>query len=93
MAWFLFARLAFVTAVAYSAYLLRPIDPDPLINVAFGLALAIASVGFEWTLRHTPVTHMLGAVIGGAIGLAARQGHRRRPVLDRPRRPARRLPA
>ena len=76
MAWFILARVAFVAAVAYSAFLLRPIHPDPLINVAFGLALAVASVGFEWTLRHTPVTHMLGAVLGGAIGLL-RQWHRR----------------
>jgi len=74
MAWFILARLAFVAAVAYSAFLLRPIDPDPLINVVFGLALAIVSVGFEWTLRHTPVTHMLGAVIGGAIGLLLAKG-------------------
>ena len=74
MAWFILARLAFVAAVAYSAYLLRPVDPDPLINVAFGLALALVSVGFEWTLRQTPVTHMLGAVIGGAIGLLLAKG-------------------
>ncbi|MDO8679884.1 MAG: PIN domain nuclease [Acidobacteriota bacterium] len=74
MAWFILARLAFVAAVAYSAFLLRPIDPDPLINVLFGLALALASVGFEWTLRRTPVTHMLGAVIGGAIGLLLAKG-------------------
>ena len=74
MAWFLLARLAFLAAVAYSAYLLRPIGPDPLINVAFGLALAIASVGFEWALRQTPVTHVLGAVIGGAIGLLLAKG-------------------
>ena len=74
MAWFILARLVFVAAVAYSAYLLRPVDPDPLINIAFGLALAIVSVGFEWTLRHTAVTHMLGAVIGGAIGLLLAKG-------------------
>ena len=74
MAWFILVRLGFVAAVAYSAFLLRPVDPDPLVNVAFGLALAVISVGFEWTLRHTPITHMLGAVIGGAIGLLLAKG-------------------
>ncbi len=74
MAWFILARLGFVGAVAYSAFLLRPIGPDPLINLVFGFALAAVSVAFEWTLRHTPVTHMLGAVLGGTIGLLLAKG-------------------
>jgi uncharacterized protein YacL len=74
MAWFILARLAFVGAVAYSAFLLRPIDPHPLINVVFGLGLGVLSVFFEWTLRQTPVTHMLGALLGGGIGLLLAKG-------------------
>ena len=74
MAWFILARLAFVAAVALSAYTFRPVAVDPLINLAFGVALALASVAFEWTLRHTPVTHLLGAVLGGAVGLVLAKG-------------------
>jgi uncharacterized protein YacL len=74
MAWFIFVRLAFVGAVAYSAFMLRPLGADPLINVGMGLALALLSVGLEWQLRHTPVTQLLGAVLGGAVGLLLAKG-------------------
>ena len=38
MAWFILARLLFTVAVAYTAFQLRPVGPDPLVNVLFGLA-------------------------------------------------------
>ncbi|HWI20327.1 MAG TPA: PIN domain-containing protein [Vicinamibacterales bacterium] len=74
MAWFILARIGFIAAVAYSAYMLRPISTDPFINTGFGIALGILSVGFEWQLRNTAVTHMLGAFIGGASGLLLAKG-------------------
>ena len=74
MAWFIFVRLAFVGAVAYSAFMLRPLGADPLINVGLGLGLGVLSVGLEWQLRNTPVTHLLGAFLGGAIGLLLAKG-------------------
>ncbi len=74
MAWFILARIAFVGAVAYSALMLRPLGTDPVLNVSFGAALAVASVVFEWQLRNTAVTHMLGAFIGGAAGLLLAKG-------------------
>ncbi len=74
MAWFLLARIGFIAAVAYSAYMLRPISTDPFINTAFGLVLGALSVAFEWQLRNTAVTHMLGAFIGGAAGLLLAKG-------------------
>jgi uncharacterized protein YacL len=70
MAWFILARVLFVAAVAYTAVLLRPFHADWLPNAAFGFALAGLLVGFEIRLKKTSVTHMLGAMIGGAIGLA-----------------------
>jgi uncharacterized protein YacL len=74
MAWFILARLLFTAAVAYTAFQLRPIGPDPLINVVFGLALAGLAVLFEWMLRDLALTNLLGALIGGAIGLAIAVG-------------------
>lgn len=74
MAWFLLARIGFIAAVAYSAYMLRPLSDDPLINAGFGLVLGALSVAFEWQLRNTAVTHMLGAFIGGAAGLLLAKG-------------------
>ncbi len=74
MAWFIFARLAFIGAVALSAFMLRPLGADPVLNVGLGAALAVLSVVFEWQLRHTAVTHILGSFIGGAIGLLLAKG-------------------
>src|SRR5207244_12119648 len=69
MAWFALARVLFVAAVAYAAALLQPLPFGIAINVAFALALAALVVVFESRLRETSVTHMLGALIGGSIGL------------------------
>src|SRR5688572_27062797 len=74
MAWFILARLVFIGAVAYSAFMLRPLGAAPAINVSFGVGLAMLSVLFESQLRHTKVTHMLGALIGGAAGLLLAKG-------------------
>ena len=74
MAWFILVRLAFVGAVAYSAFMLRPLGADAVPNVGMGLALGVLSVGLEWHLRNTPVTHLLGALLGGAVGLLLAKG-------------------
>jgi uncharacterized protein YacL len=74
MAWFLLARLLFTGAVVYSAFLLHPLGPLPMANLLFGFGLALLAVVFEWQLRDTPVTHMVGALAGGAIGLALAKG-------------------
>jgi uncharacterized protein YacL len=74
MAWFILARLLFTVAVAYTAFQLRPIGPDALVNVIFGLALAGVAVLFEWLLRDLALTNVLGALIGGSVGLAMAVG-------------------
>jgi uncharacterized protein YacL len=74
MAWSILARLLFTGAVVYSAFLLRPLGPQPAANLLFGGGLAALAVVFEWQLRETPVTHMAGSLAGGAIGLALAKG-------------------
>ena len=69
MAWFLLARVLFIAAVAYSALQLEPLDDSPFPNLAFGSALGVLIVLLEIRLKDTSVTHMLGALLGGAIGL------------------------
>src|SRR2546426_1588055 len=69
MAWFALARVLFVAAVAYAAALLQPLPFGIAVNVGFALALAALVLVFESRLRETSVTHMLGALIGGSIGL------------------------
>ncbi len=74
MAWFILARLLFTGAVAYTAFLLRPLGADGLINVAFGLSLAAIAVFFEWRLRDLALTSLFGALLGGSIGLLMAKG-------------------
>jgi len=74
MVWFLIARLGFIVAVSASAFMLAPLGADALSNISLGIGLALVAVGFEWLLRHTAVTAMLGAFLGGAVGLLLAKG-------------------
>jgi uncharacterized protein YacL len=71
MAWFALARVLFVAAIAYSAYQVKPLGDNAVVNAVFGALIGSAVVGFEARLKQISVTHLLGALIGGAIGLAA----------------------
>jgi uncharacterized protein YacL len=69
MAWYLLARALFVLAVTYSAVLTRPFTPDFISNVALGVFIGLLMLVIESRLRNAEVTDLLGALIGGAIGL------------------------
>jgi uncharacterized protein YacL len=69
MVWAWLARGLFVAAVAYAAVLLRPVHVAPAANLTFGVALGLLIVVAEMRLRRASVTHLLGALLGGAIGL------------------------
>ena len=72
MAWFLIARLLFIAAVGYSAYQLQPLGgEEPIPNLTFGMVLGILVIALEIRLKDIAMTHMLGSMIGGAIGLGA----------------------
>src|SRR5687767_13841073 len=71
MAWFVLARVLFIGAAGYSAFQLQPLIGGGTVNALFGLALGAVIVVFEIRLKNTSVTHMLGALIGGAVGLLA----------------------
>ncbi len=74
MAWFALARVLFVAAVAYAAALLRPLPFGLPANIVFALVLAGLVVLFESRLRETSATRLLGALIGGTIGLFLARG-------------------
>ncbi|HEX6212517.1 MAG TPA: PIN domain-containing protein, partial [Methylomirabilota bacterium] len=69
MAWFVLARGLFIVAVVYSAILVRPFHDAALPNAVIGGLIAATLIAFEIQLKRTPVTHVLGALVGGAIGL------------------------
>ena len=71
MAWFSVARVIFVAAVGYSAYQLGPLVGNPLLNLLLGLVMGGVFVLLEIRLKDISVTHLIGALLGGAIGLAA----------------------
>ena len=69
MAWYVVARVLFVGAVGYSAHQLQPLAGGPLLNTAFGAVLGSLIVLFEFRVRNTSVSHLVGALLGGSIGL------------------------
>ena len=91
MAWFVLARALFIAAVGYSPFQLHPLAGGELSNVLFGFVLGVLIVVFEVRLRDTSVTHMIGALIGGAMSLGDIQNTMfdytlgRRPEKSQPR--------
>ena len=69
MAWFLLVRIMFVLAVTYAAVLTRPFHPALQLNLVAGAVLGLLIIAVESRLRSAEVTHLLGSLIGGAIGL------------------------
>lgn len=69
MGWFLVARVLFVTAMTYAAGLMRPFGADLPLNVGLGVALGLVVVAIETRLRTAEVSDLLGALLGGAVGL------------------------
>jgi len=69
MVWSLLARGLFIAAVGYAGAVLRPLPLDAAVNVGFGLLLAALIVALEVSIRQASITDVLGALLGGAIGL------------------------
>src|SRR6188508_506588 len=69
MPWFLLVRVLFVLAVTYAAILTHPFGLQVETNIGAGVLLGLLMIGVEARLREAEVTDLLGALIGGAIGL------------------------
>jgi len=69
MPWQVVVRALFIAAVAWAAAILHPFHPSLLPNLAIGAVLGGLVIFLETELRQTEVTNLLGALIGGAIGL------------------------
>jgi uncharacterized protein YacL len=69
MPWHLIVRVLFALAVTYAAVLVRPFTTDLSTNALVGALLGLVIIGVEARLREAEVTDLLGALIGGAIGL------------------------
>src|SRR5215210_3082986 len=71
MKWNGVARIVFAAAVAYCAYLLRPLGVSISINLIFAFAIACIFIYLEQRLRETSLANVIGALLGGAAGLLA----------------------
>src|SRR5262245_43731425 len=69
MSWYTVTRVCFVVAVAWAAAITRAFHPAVAVSAAFGILLGGLIVFIETRLRSAEVTDLLGALIGGAIGL------------------------
>src|SRR3954465_8527901 len=69
MPWHLITRALFIAAVAWAAAITRPFNPSVAIDIEVGAALGGLIVVIETRLRSAEVTDLLGAPLGGAIGL------------------------
>jgi uncharacterized protein YacL len=69
MRWAGVSRLLFVIGVAYCSYMLRPLGGGPVANLAFALVIAGLIIILEDRLRHTSLSTVFGALLGGAAGL------------------------
>jgi uncharacterized protein YacL len=69
MPWHIVTRVFFIAAVSWAAALTRAFHSELGVNLAVGIALGGLIVLIETRLRSTEVTDLLGALIGGAIGL------------------------
>jgi uncharacterized protein YacL len=69
MDWFVLARILFVAVVGYTAALLSPLPFGVAANIGFALVVSALVIVLEARLRATSMTRVLGALIGGTIGL------------------------
>src|SRR5688500_2660536 len=69
MRWSALARVAFVAVIAYCAMVVSPLATGAIPNIAFGVAIAGLVIFVEDRLRHTPLANVIGALIGGTVGL------------------------
>ena len=69
MSWYTVTRVCFIAAVAWAASLTRAFHPLAVVNIGVGAFLGALIVFIETRLRSAEVTDLLGALIGGAIGL------------------------
>ncbi len=71
MLWSVIARCLFILAVGYAAYQLQPLGDEPVESLGFGVGLGALVIFLEQRLKHIAMTHMIGSLLGGAIGLGA----------------------
>jgi uncharacterized protein YacL len=67
--WLVLVRVLVLVLLAHSGYVYAPFPNQRWIGLTLGIAAALGLMGLEQRLRAVPGHHMVGALIGGVIGL------------------------
>lgn len=82
--WFVLVRSVLVAALAGAAALVAPLGGGPVVNAVLGVGVGAIVVGVEMGLRRAAPTRVLGAVMGGAVGVMLARGLGGALVWDNP---------
>jgi uncharacterized protein YacL len=69
MGWLILSRVLVVALLAHAGYVYTPFPDRPWAGLALGVIAAIVLIFLELSLRAVPGHHMVGALIGGVLGL------------------------
>jgi uncharacterized protein YacL len=67
--WLILCRAFIVAILAHAGYVYTPFPAQPWLGVLLGVITAAAVIMLEMKLRAVPGHHMVGAIIGGVVGL------------------------
>jgi uncharacterized protein YacL len=66
--WLILFRIFIIALLAHAGYVYSPFD-QPSLGVVLGIIAAAAVITLEMKLRSVPGHHMIGALVGGVVGL------------------------
>jgi uncharacterized protein YacL len=69
--WLIAVRIAVAVVLAHCGYAYSPFEGRPLAGMLLGVVAAAGLVLLEHKLRSVPGHHLVGALIGGVVGLVA----------------------
>jgi uncharacterized protein YacL len=67
--WLILFRIFIIALLAHAGYVYSPFPGQPWLGVALGVVTALAVITLEMKLRSVPGHHMIGALVGGVVGL------------------------
>src|SRR5918996_4397353 len=67
--WLVLFRIVLVALLAHAGFVYSPLPGRPLLGLAVGVLVAVGIITLEMKLRSVPGHHMVGALVGGVIGL------------------------
>jgi len=67
--WLILFRIFIIALLAHAGYVYSPFPDQPWLGVALGAVAAGAVITLEMKLRSVPGHHMIGALVGGVVGL------------------------